>query len=426
MKPTILVFATTRWFPTARLGMALANAGCTVDAVCPSRHPLRKTHALRQMHKYSYFSPLSSLQHAVVSARPDLIVPGDDLATHRLHELYWQDEQHNGRQSTLCALIERSLGSPESFPIVYERTSFMRLAEEAGVRVPTTAALADFNELRQWAVQFKFPFVLKADGSSGGEGVRVVRTIEEAKKAFRKLHAPPLLARAAKRTLFDGDATLLLPSLLRRRPAVSTQTFVEGREANSTVACWNGIVLAGLHFEVVNKMHSTGHATVIKIIDHPEMTGAVETMVARLKLSGLHGFDFILEENTRHAYLIEVNPRSTQVSHLTLGPGRDLAAALVAALTRSAVRAESQMRENNTIALFPQEWTRDPASPFLRSAYHDVPWEEPEFVRACAEKARKQNRSIKPRDWDLAVAHLMRLAPQESASHTVSSGPKIE
>jgi acetyl/propionyl-CoA carboxylase alpha subunit len=378
------------------------------------------------MHEYSYFSPLSSLKRAVVSARPDLIIPGDDLATQRLHELYWREEQRNGRQSTLCGLIERSLGSPDSFPIVYERASFMRLAEEAGVRVPKTVPVPDSDDLRQWAIQVKFPFVLKADGSSGGEGVRVVRTVEEAQRAFRKLHAPPLLARAAKRALFDGDATLLFPSLLRRRPVVSVQRFVEGREANSTIACWNGAVLAALHFEVVNKMHSTGHATVIKIIDHPEMTGAVETMVARLKLSGVHGFDFVLEENTGHAYLIEVNPRSTQVGHLTLGPGHDLSAALVAAITRGPVRAGSKMTENNTIALFPQEWTRDPASPFLQSAYHDVPWEEPELVWACVERARKQNRSIKPRDWDLAVAHLMRFAPQEAATRTVSGGPKIE
>ena len=29
---------------------------------------------------------------------------------------------------------------------------------------------------------------------------------------------------------------------------------------------------------------------------------------------------------------------------------------------------------------------RDPASPFLTSGYHDVPWEEPELLRACLRK----------------------------------------
>ena len=40
------------------------------------------------------------------------------------------------------------------------------------------------------------------------------------------------------------------------------------------------------------------------------------------------------------------------------------------------------MTTEDTIALFPQEWQRDPASPLIRSAYHDVPWDAPALVRA--------------------------------------------
>jgi hypothetical protein len=46
--------------------------------------------------------------------------------------------------------------------------------------------------------------------------------------------------------------------------------------------------------------------------------------------------------------------------------------------------------ESDTIALFPQEWMRDPASEYLTSGYHDVPWEEPELIRACVGKRWKQ------------------------------------
>ena len=49
------------------------------------------------------------------------------------------------------------------------------------------------------------------------------------------------------------------------------------------------------------------------------------------------------------------------------------------------------MTEKDTIALFPQEWLRDPASTFLTSAYHDVPWEEPELLRACVSQRWKKN-----------------------------------
>lgn len=416
MNPAILIATTTRWFPTVRLGIAFANAGCAVDAVCPSGHPLARTKALRRMYRYSNFAPLSSLADAISASQPDLIVPGDDLATHRLHELYEREFVRNGKQSQICLLLERSLGRPESFPIVYERARFMQLAHEAGVRVPKTRAITGLGELRAWTAETGFPVVLKSDGSSGGEGVKVVHTVDDAERAFRKLHAPPLLARAAKRALVDGDTTLLWPSLLRRRPVISGQTFIAGREANSTVACWKGSVLAALHFEVLNKTHATGHATVLKLVEHSEMARAVETMVARLKLSGVHGFDFVLEASTRDAYLIEINPRSTQVGHLALGPGRDLAFALVSAAVGTNIQPSQTLIDNQTIALFPQEWARDPASSFLQSAYHDVPWEEPELIRACVDRVRKRNRSLKKSDWDQAVAHLMRFAPKKSAA----------
>jgi ATP-grasp domain len=397
--------------------MALANAGFTVDAICLAHHPLALTKAASRIFSFSNFAPLSSLMRAIAASHPDVIVPGDDLATHRLHLLYRRESRRDNK-SSVCALIERSLGSSQSFPIVYERAGFMHLAQQAGVRIPKTAVIRDSGELHAWTADTALPFVLKADGSSGGEGVKVVQTKEEAQRMFRKLHAPPLLARALKRAVFDGDTNLLWPSLLRRRPVVSAQAFIEGREANSTVACWNGNVLAALHFEVANKKHSTGHATVIRMIEHTEMTRAVETMVSRLKLSGIHGFDFMLEEKTGNAYLIEINPRSTQVGHLPLGPEHDLPAALLAAITAKPVHAAPAVTENDTIALFPQEWTRDPASPFLQSAYHDVPWDEAELLRECIERAPTQNRSLNKRDWELAVANLMRLVPQKLSNPT--------
>jgi hypothetical protein len=76
---------------------------------------------------------------------------------------------------------------------------------------------------------------------------------------------------------------------------------------------------------------------------------------------------------------------------LTLGPGRDLPAALYAAVSEQTVQPAPKLTEKDTIALFPHEWLRDPGSAFLQSGYHDVPWEEPELVRACIRKRLKQS-----------------------------------
>jgi hypothetical protein len=55
------------------------------------------------------------------------------------------------------------------------------------------------------------------------------------------------------------------------------------------------------------------------------------------------------------------------------------------------VEATPKITEKDTIALFPQEWIRDAESPFLRLAYHDIPFEEPELIRDCVGNYQKQS-----------------------------------
>ena len=135
----------------------------------------------------------------------------------------------------MCALIERSLGAPESFPLVDARAALIDLAQQEGLRVPPTQVIRNTGELKKWIDRMGLPAVLKANGTSGGNGVRIVRTMAEAELAFEQLQAPPLLARAAKRALVDHDKTLVWPSLLRQKRVVNAQSFVDGREATSAV-----------------------------------------------------------------------------------------------------------------------------------------------------------------------------------------------
>jgi ATP-grasp domain len=343
------------------------------------------------MYSFNGLAPLRSLAAAIAGSEPDLIVAGDDLATRHLHHLYDRERQDGKAGSPICSLIERSLGAAESFPIAYARTAFMELAEQEGVRVPKTGVIKNLDDLKNWIIRNGFPAVLKANGTFGGDGVRIVRTVEDAERALRFLQAPPRLLRAAKHAVLDDDLTLISPALRREKFVVNAQAFVDGKEATSAVACWNGKVLAAFHFEVINKTSSAGHATVVRVIEKSDMSAAVEKMVGGLHLSGVHGFDFMLEEQTGNAYLIEINPRATQVGHLALGAGRDIPAALYAAVSGEQVQPAPRVTEKDTIALFPQEWIRDPESPSLRSAYHDVPWEEPELIHDCVNNRRKQN-----------------------------------
>jgi hypothetical protein len=372
------------------MAMALAEAGCAVDVLCPSGHPVVMTGATRGIYTYNGLMPLRSITRAISDSGAALVIPGDDLAAIQLHQLYNAESRARGPASSICEVIERSLGSPVGFDLVHARSDFMRVAREEGVRVPETAVIGNVSELQRWIERVGFPCVLKANGTSGGDGVQIANSAAEAERSFRKLGAPPLIARAVKRAIVDRDLTLLRPSFFRRGHVVNAQAFIKGHEATSAIACWKGVVLASLHFEVLEKMHSTGHATVVRLIEHREMTLAAEKIARRLNLSGLHGLDFVLEASSGNAYLIEINPRTTQVGHLAMGAGRNLPAALYAALTGKDNEASAKVTERDTIALFPQEWKRDPRSPYLSSAYHDVPWQEPLLVSSCIASLRKQ------------------------------------
>ncbi|MFY9752358.1 MAG: ATP-grasp domain-containing protein [Candidatus Acidiferrales bacterium] len=393
MQPKVLIVATSHWSSTARLAMALAGAGCTIEAVCPPSHPLRKTSVVRRIHVYRGIAPLTSVSDAIAAANPDLLIPSDDLAVRHLHQLYRQQREIGESRARICNLITRSIGASASFPVVGERTRFMTAAREEGVLVPETTVVATDEDLRKSSASLGFPFVLKADGTSGGGGVRVVNDFMEAERAFKILQAPPSVTRALKRVLFNQDTTVVWPSLLRRCRVVNAQAHIAGREATSMVACWRGEVLAALHFDVLHKDDSTGPATVMRVIDHPDMSFAAKKMVRRLDLSGLHGFDFMIEAADERAYLIEINPRPTQVGHLALGPGRDLTAALYAALTGAPIRESPAVTDKDVITLFPQEWLRNPSSAYIQSGHHDIPWDEPELVRECV------RRRFRWRDW---------------------------
>lgn len=377
--------------------MALSKAGFRVKAICPQNHPLTKTGAAQELFPYQGLSPVASFTQAIAAAKPDIIIPGNDLATQHLHEVYFQSRTSNGNDG-VRAVIERSLGSRESFTVIQSRTRTMEIAREEGIRAPETEVVANLQALRGWIARNGLPVVLKSDGSSGGSGVKIASTVEDAEQAFLWLARAPNWISAVKRALLEDDTTQIVPALQRRRRNVNAQRFVPGREATSTVVCWGGRVLAAIHCEVLRKTDPTGPATVLRLIEDAEMSAAAQKMARRLRLSGVHGFDFMREGETGNAYLIEINPRTTQVGHLALGPGRDLPAALYAAVRGENVQPAPAVTDKDTVALFPSEWIRDSSSPYLRSAHHDVPWEEADLVRACIRSRRRKITWFPPKD----------------------------
>jgi hypothetical protein len=109
------------------------------------------------------------------------------------------------------------------------------------------------------------------------------------------------------------------------------------------------------------------------------MRRAAEKLVAAWGLTGFIGFDFIMDSHG-DAWPIECNPRPTPISHLGARLGEDLCAALYCRLVRQPPPPMKPGPEL-VVAHFPQEWLRDPDSPFLTKSFHDVPADDPGLMR---------------------------------------------
>jgi biotin carboxylase len=381
LKPTILLASTNSWLTPVRIARAFADLGCRVEAVCPSRNALTVSSAVRRTYLYRSFRPFLSMHAAIDSADPDLVVPCDDLATAQLHAIYERESGEGSRGPGTAAMLVRSMGSPASYSITDSRQDFMTLAREEGVLVPESAWIPDLRALDAWVLEKGVPAVLKADCTSGGEGVRVVETRRRARRAFRQLIARRLNTQTFKRILVDGDHSSLAGFLRRDPRLVSIQQYVAGRDANVALACWQGEVLAEITAMVVQARSPKGPAAVIRLFEDPQMSAAVRKIVRRLGLSGFVGFDFVIEGETGKAFLIEINPRATQTCHLELGRGRNLIAALFASLSGVPVARRPGVTARRTIVLWPHAPEQLLPTEVVERAYFDAPRHDPEVVR---------------------------------------------
>jgi hypothetical protein len=421
--PRILLTDTNRWPGAARVAIELSKVGCDVSAVYPTPgHPLLKVRVVRKTFPYSSLCPLDALVAAIEATEPQLVIPCDDRAVEHLHELHAYARRLGTSGKDMAALIERSLGSPKSYSIVSTRYDLLRLACEEGLHVADTRLVNTLEDLRAWHAKETAPLVLKADGTWGGNGVKIAQTREEAEQFFLELTRPPTTRGAIKRLILDRDRFWLWTWWRHLRPALIVQDYVRGRPANCAVVCWEGRVLAGICVEVVSTLRLKGPATVVRVVHNPQMMLSAERIAFRLGLSGFFGLDFMIEDGSDRTYLIELNPRCTQLCHLRLGKGRDMIGALHAQLTGKPLRETPPVTHNDMIAYFPEAWNCK--SEFIRSSFQDIPRGEPDLIKQLL--GPSPERSILGRIYDrLRQATIEENASKGHVFATAVSRPKV-
>jgi ATP-grasp domain len=392
--------------------VAIARNGWTIVAACPPDSPLCYVKGVREVLPLSSIASRGSLVAAIRKVQPDLIVPCDDSTVFLLHEIHAEYPQ-------LRQVIERSLGHRDAFPILQSRDRLQRIAADLGIRVPRSCAIDSAPQAAKAFAEFSQGAVVKLDGTYGGEGVSVVGSKQEAAAAFRRAQQATSLPTCAKRAVVNRDPYAFWTWRRKERIRVTMQEYIVGAPANIMVACWQGQVLAQVSVESLSCQGPTGAANIVRRIQRPEFEAAASALAARLGLSGFFGLDFMIERDSDVAYLIEMNPRCTQLGHLQFPDQADLASALCERVTgRAAVPAALTIREP-TVAFFPQAWRWKLGSTEWSSAFHDIPWGEEALIKNLLAEPWPD------RQWPARLYHWFRTPQRAPAAEFHAASPNL-
>lgn len=370
----LLVSTATRWLGTARVPLALAQAGFEVSLLAPRESLATKS---RSLSKVGYLPAdanvdrwVQSFAAMVKAATPRLVFPCDDMAFRLLAMLVLSPPPalQPALQLELAALIEESLGDPAHYRSSVDKVLLPAAAEALGIRVPPHAIVSSVDDATPFAATHGYPVVLKMSHGFAGQGVASCADRGELAAAFDRFRSMPAV---------DLDPAPPTRFLL--------QAHIAGRSVFHQIAAWKGEFLAGWAAEkIVANPDPTGPGTVGRYHRAPPIRAVVEKLVSGLGISGLAGSEFIVEHGTGEPYLLELSRRITPGTHRGRALGVDLCAALHARIAGVPCHSRSGLDdgEEGLYALFPQEWLRDPSSPYLRNCSVDVPWGEPELIEA--------------------------------------------
>ncbi len=377
-----MLLVTTCWWPNlARFAQLLARHGCTVAVLSPPAHPARVLSGIA-LFEHDAFNPLRALSAAIRSSGATSVVPADDRTVNHLHRL------HRHGTPAERALVERSLGAPAGFAVTSSRVAFIALARRLGCAVPDDAALPSAAALQAWIGARPPPWVLKVDGAWGGGGVRVVQTREAALAAFAELKRWLNGAKSLKRLVVNRDPFWLADWLGRWRarpgergaPRVSIQAHVEGWPGDLAMLCRDGEVLAAICAEAVKLESEHGPATIVRLVERPELVEAAGRIAAALRLNGFHGIDFVVEAATGRALLVELNPRLTPLANIRLDPhgglARDLVGAAATLFSGAPCPPPATLPAGDLVAHFPSAVRAGG----LAGCFQDIPVDDPALL----------------------------------------------
>lgn len=368
----------------SRLPAALKSSGFEVMALCHADSYLAKTKYVDKLIPWKAWSTSNALGkimkiiQVIEKFKPQLVIPADEKTIQLLFQVLkfsalWQNYGCSRR------ILEKSLFKEQFLHKAIAKDAFVTFAAELGIRVPQNHVIHAKEEALDLASVLKFPVVLKQSIGSSGRQVSIHESIDTLESELTEIFKLRFL-KQTKRNI----VSLLQNSFSQANNHWSLQQFIQGDTAMFVFVACQGKILG--HLPLYKKQTfpgRTGPSSVIQSFNCPEMLEFAEKIVQEIEFNGFGSIDFIIEKQTQKPYVIEFNPRPVPACHLGAHFNINLCQ-LLANYLQGRPLEQSELYSSYTIALFPSEYLRDPASPHLKTAFHDIPWGDDNLIAALA------------------------------------------
>ncbi|MGD9882514.1 MAG: hypothetical protein AB7F22_20890 [Reyranella sp.] len=385
----LLIVALDNWYGSARLPCCLGRAGFEVGLLAPPGIFAAQSRGVDRLFPLAPEGTPHALERpgwlAIEAFAPDFIVPGDEKSVRLL--AFMATSRSAPTSPGVRSMLLRSLPSR---PSLLGRDAMTAIAADAGLTCPEHAAVRSLDEALRVAERMGWPVYLKRDNTAGGNGVRQCGDRAALAVQFAQLTRTDMSPWSAEGTLRRGRQWLRSLGI-GGDPGITIQAAIPGAPAFHTAVALDGKWLAGISADV-EEFHPrpTGPSTRVRLHGDPAMDDLARRLIAALGYNGFCGLDFIRRPDGGLTFL-EFNARPTPVAHLGKLVGTDLGVALHAALSGEPVAAPLPALPQR-VALFPQDWLRDPHSAGRAGCHLDIPTDDPALLEALG--------ALLPKGWD--------------------------
>lgn len=365
----------------ARFPFALKNAGFEVASLSEKTNLIAKSDFVDR----AFFDEmedeagiLATLETAIASFRPDILLPGSDGLAFLLQMLRKRIAGGLSKLDPEMGQMVRNCTFEEnSERLLFNKIDLLQILDSHGVLVPPQRELATLGDAGDFIEAHGYPVILKPNAGSGSSGVHICA---------------------------DEDALFqVLPDILanRGRGRYCIQRYLGNQTGVVHFVAKEGVMVAwNMAFRVATHPGETGQTSATRVIDNPQMLETARKICELTKYSGMGAPQFVLEnEGNGRAWLMEMNPRMGTYVHLWQRIGSDLAAAMAHAWQGRPFTL-APVQHGLTVALFPQELRRDRNSPHLQGM-HDLPIEDSGLMNAYRTQLEREGITV---DSGLAIS----------------------